>query len=319
MFERIARWCLALGVLLVVGTTMMASGQEEDPTPTIDPASLDLSLPTLGDFDPEQVADIDIEAYPVMPELTAHAQAIYRAGNNPQIFSKVGDCMTAAPEFMTTCGLDIDFGDYDDLTAVVDYFAGEPARGGARGWEQDSFATASLASASGFNTTSALDSLWADPEWCERGETPLACEYRLSQPAFAMIMFGTNDVQSLEPEEFDYYLRLVVLETIEHGVVPVLNTFPGRPEYPDKSQLFNRIIIKVAADYDIPLVNLWRALQDLPDAGVNTEKTIHLTAPESGQWCDFTEETLQTGYPVRNLVTLQALDKLWRGLDERVE
>ncbi len=294
----------------------LPSGAQDDA-----PRGIDLTPPTLGDFDPADVADIDIMDYPILPELTAHARAIYAAGvargNNPHVFSKVGDCMTAAPEFLTTCDATGDLGEYEDLQAVIEHFAAAPARGGAEGWELDAFATVSLASAGGFNTTSALDPLWADPEWCDADENSLACEYRLSQPAFAIIMFGTNDVQALQAEYFDYYLRMVVLETIEADVVPVLNTFPGRPEFPEKSALFNQIIIKVATDYDLPLVNLWRALQDLPDGGVDGEETIHLTAPNDLELvCDFTEATLETGYTLRNLVTLQALDVLWRGLDE---
>ncbi len=308
------RGLIALGAAAVMLAGGAALAQEGEP---------DLTPPTLGDFDPESVADIDIEAYPVMPEVTEHARAIYArgmdAGHEPHVFSKVGDCMTAAPEFLTPCAPENGLGEYEDLRDILEYFANVPARGGAQRWEQDSFATPSLSSAAGFNTTSALDSLWADPEWCSAGESPLACEYRLSQPGMAVIMFGTNDVQSLEAEAFDYYLRMIVLETIDYDVVPILNTFPGRPEYPEKSALFNQIIINIAEDYDIPLVNLWSALQVLPDGGVNVEKAIHLTAPEDGQTCTFTEDHLEAGYTLRNLVTLQALDAVLEGLDENAD
>ncbi|MBN1285379.1 MAG: SGNH/GDSL hydrolase family protein [Anaerolineae bacterium] len=313
MVNRVLRLVCRLVLVMVAGTTIVA--QEETPVPTPD-----LTPPTFGDFDPDSVADIDLEDYPVLPAVTAHARAIYAAGlearNDPRIFVKVGDCMTVAPEFLTMCGPDIDFGEYTDLQEVVEHFAGAPARGGAQDWELDSFADPGLASASGYNTTSVLDPLWADPTWCKSNEGPLACAYRSSQPGFAVIMFGTNDVQALEPDYFDYYLRLIVLETIERGVVPVLNTFPGRPELPEKSARFNQIIVKIATDYDLPLINLWLALQDLPDGGINMDETIHLTAPADGRWCDFTEANLQAGYTMRNLVTLQALDVLWRGLDE---
>ncbi len=279
--------------------------------------ALDLTPPTLGDFDPAAVAEIDLTAYPVMPQVTAHARAIYarslESGHNPRVFSKVGDCMTAAAAFLTPFGSgEYDLGRYSALQPVLDHFGGVPARG--EGFELDSFANPGIATASGFNAASVLDPTWADPNWCRPNESPLACEYRVSQPAIAIIMFGTNDVFYLEADRFDYHLRTVVLETINSDVVPVLNTFPTRPEYPEKSYLFNQIIVRIAQDYDLPLINLWLALQELPNQGVDTTETIHLTVPEEGSTGVFNEETLQAGYTYRNLITLQALDVIRQGL-----
>ncbi|MBZ0306524.1 MAG: SGNH/GDSL hydrolase family protein, partial [Anaerolineae bacterium] len=271
---------------------------------------IDLTPPELGEFDPASVSDIDISAYPLLPEVTDHAREIYQAGiaqgNQPQVFSKVGDCMTAAEYFLTPFGLnDYALGEYEDLQEVVDYFNSQPVREGD--WELDSFANPGLATASGFNTASVLDSIWSNPDWCEANESPLSCEYRVSKPIFSLIMFGTNDTFFIEADAFDYYLRLIVLETIQKNIVPVLYTFPTRPEYPEKSDLFNQIIIKIAEDYDLPLVNLWLGLQDLPNGGVDEIETIHLTIPADGTSTGvFDESTLQTGYTYRNLVTLQA-------------
>ncbi len=281
---------------------------------------IDLTPPEFGEFDPASVSDIDISAYPLLPEVTDHARQIYQEGvaqgNHPQIFSKVGDCMTAAEYFLTPFGLNAyDLGQYGDLQEVVDYFNAQPAREGD--WELDSFANPGLATASGFNTASVLDPIWSNPEWCDANESPLSCEYRVSKPIFSLIMFGTNDTFFIEADAFDYYLRLIVLETIQQNIVPVLYTFPTRPEYPEKSELFNQIIIKIAEDYDLPLINLWLGLQDLPNGGVDEIETIHLTIPADGTSTGvFDDSTLQTGYTYRNLVTLQALDILVKGLTE---
>lgn len=274
--------------------------------------------PELGTFNPASVADIDVSAYPILPEVTAHAREIYAngvmRGNNPQVFSKIGDCMTAAPEFLVPFGGDeYDLGEYAALQSVIDYYS-VPAR--SEGFELDSFANPGLSTASGFNTASILDPLWADPNWCRANESPLACEYRVSQPSVALIMFGTNDVYYLEADPFNYYLRRIVIETIASGVVPVLHTFPVRPEYPEKSVLFNQIIVRVAQDYDLPLINLWLALEDLPDKGVDTVQTIHLTKPENDSTGNLTPANLETGYTLRNLITLEALNVLVQGLAE---
>ncbi|MGH2524727.1 MAG: hypothetical protein ACRDH2_19645, partial [Anaerolineales bacterium] len=184
------------------------------------------------------------------------------------------------------------------------------------GWEQDSFATPSLAAASGFNVAGPLDPTWANPEWCQAGESPLACEYRVARPSIALIMFGTNDTTYTEPAAYDYYLRTIVLQTLERDILPVLSTFPTRPENPDKSLLLNQIVIRVASDYDIPLLNLNRALEPLPHHGVNPDDTLRLLAPPDERVDIFDEAHLQAGFTVRNLVTLQALAAVLAAVQE---
>lgn len=279
--------------------------------------SIDLTPPTLGSFDPAAVADIDINDYPIMPVVTDHARVIFERGMEdghvPQRFSKIGDCMTAAEAFLTPFGNGTyDLGDYTELQPVIDYYGSVPARG--EGFTANSFANPGLATASGFNAASVLDATWSDPNWCLPGETPLACEYRVTRPSLAIMMFGTNDTFFLEAAFFDFHLRNVVLATIESNVVPVLNTFPTRPEFPEKSALFNQIVIRVAQDYDLPLVNLWLALEDVPGGGVDMEETIHLTVPEDGNTGILDADHLLAGYTFRNLITLQALDVLREGL-----
>jgi len=280
-------------------------------------SDIDLSPPEQGNFDPASVEDIVVEDYPVLPELTDHAQEIYEAGldagNNPQAFSKIGDCMTASVEyFLGPLGEgNYDLGEeYDDLSSVIQYFD-VPVRD--EGFTENSLTNPGLATASGFNTASVLDSIWADPTWCEANETPLECEYRLTQPIFSLIMFGTNDVMFFEADLFDFYMRSIIIETIENGTVPVLYTIPTRPEFPEKTYLFNQVIIKLAEDYDLPLVNLWVAIQDLPNEGVDPAEPIHLSIPPDEATGDFTSN-LDYGYTVRNLITLQAMDILLEGL-----
>lgn len=277
-----------------------------------------LTPPEQGNFDEAALAAIDLMAVPVLPEaLSAMAQAVYArgviAGNNPQVFSKIGDCMTASVEyFLGVFESDYDLGEYADLQPVIDYFS-VPARAGD--FTENSFSNPGLATTSGYNTASVQDALWADPDWCEGGESPLACEFRVSKPAFALIMFGTNDVMFFEPDFFDYNLRLIVQATIENNTLPILYTVPWRPEFPEKVELFNKIIVDVAQDYDVPLVNLYRAIADLPNQGVDVAEPIHLSIPVSGTAGQFTPDNLQYGYTVRNLLTLQLLDLVLEQLE----
>jgi hypothetical protein len=153
-----------------------------------------------------------------------------------------------------------------------------------------------------------LDSTWSDPQVCKAGESPLACEYRTHKPSIAIIMFGTNDVTYTAPDAFNFYLRTIVNQTLDAQVLPVLSTFPTRPEDPTKSLLLNRVVVKVATEYDVPLINLSRALEPLPHHGVDPADTIHLSVPADKRVDIFDAAHLQAGFTVRNLVTLQALE-----------
>lgn len=293
---------VTLVTLLVVVNVTIGTGAHAalQATPTLAP----LDDPELGAFDPASVADITLADYPFVPEISENALAIYYAGleqgNNPHAFAKVGDCMTDHPSFLIPVGEgEYDLGEYASLQTVIDHFITD---------EVNSFARKSQAAAGGFNSASILDSMWANPEFCEAGESPLSCEFRITQPSVALIMFGTNDVFYLDEAQYDYFLRSIIVETIRNNVLPVLSTFPMRPEFPDKSILYNQIVAKVAQDYDIPLINLWLALDPLPNQGIDPEETTHMTVPESGFACYFIDENMAAGFTVRNLLTLQALE-----------
>lgn len=273
--------------------------------------------PVLGQFDPASIADIRLDDYPIIPEVNPALRAIYQAGlaqgHNPRVFSKLGDCMTENEFFLGQLAEgQYNLGKYGNLQAVIDYFHGVPARN--NGWGKDSFATIGLAAAGGFNIAGPFDSTWSNPDWCGASESPLACEYRVAQPSFAIIMFGTNDVAYTEPDAYNYYLRALILQTLDQNIIPILSTFPTRPENPEKSLLLNHIVLKIAADYGLPVMNLNRALEPLPHHGVDPDDTLHLSVPADKRVDIFDADHLQFGFPMRNLVTLQALDAVWQAV-----
>jgi hypothetical protein len=71
-------------------------------------------------------------------------------------------------------------------------------------------------------------------------------------------------------------------------------------------------VVQVALDYEIPLMNLWQALDPLPNHGLNQDGR-HLSLPLTASG-DLVGTNLQQGYPMRNLVTLQSLDAIWRSV-----
>jgi hypothetical protein len=82
----------------------------------------------------------------------------------------------------------------------------------------------------------------------------------------------------------------------------------------EKTKQLNQIVVKVAQDYAIPLVNLNRALGELPNDGVDPNDTTHLSTPADKAVDVFTPANLQYGFTMRNLVTLQALDEVLKAL-----
>lgn len=256
----------------------------------------------MGPYDPARIQDIDLTAYPAVGRSTARARQIFlegRAqGNNPNVIAKVGDCSSQHWYFLRVFGWGrYNLGQYTDLQGVVNHF------GESLGYD-------SAATSNGFNVNVVGGPEWADPSICEPGESPLECEYRRHKPSVAVIMFGTSDLLVMTPYEFDFYLHSIVDQTIERGIIPVVSTFPGNLNFWNRTLIYNQIVVRLALDYDIPLINLWLALEDLPNHGLLSDG-FHLSEPITDPG-DLSPQNLQAGYPMRNLVTLQTLNNIWR-------
>lgn len=269
-------------ILLPTSSPTSANGLTPLPSP----------IPTL---DPE-----DWMEWPIVPLLSDRIREIYRAGiasgNQPRAFSKVGDCGSTPSWFLGDFDRGPRFynlGDYTYLQTVIDYYQG-------------SFGRTSLAALAGYNTSSVLAPLWSNKEFCENGESPLACEYRLHRPIIALITLGANDVYHLE--SFEPQLRKIIEYSIQQGVIPVLAT---KPDNVEKDHRINKITAHLAAEYQIPLWNYWKAVQPLPNYGLQ-EDGVHITFAGN----DFSNPlNLQAGWPVRNLTALQVLYALYTYLN----
>ena len=258
----------------------------------------------LGGLDLSRVAGIDLTAYPVVGRATGRARQIFldgRArGNNPHVVAKVGDCSSEHWYFLKPFAWgEYNLAGYSNLQAVINHFG-------------ESLAYDSEATHNGFNANAVIAPEWANPAVCQPGESPLECEFRIHRPSVAIIMFGTSDLLVMTPGEFDHYMREMVDMTIEAGVIPILSTFPGNLGFWDRTILYNQIVVRIALDYDIPLINLWLALESLPNHGLEPDG-FHLGEPPYGTSCYLTAPYLSAGYTMRNLVTMQTLDAVWRG------
>jgi len=248
----------------------------------------------------------------VISGITGNARTIFQRGqelgNRANVFSKVGDSITAASYFLFPIGWGTyNLRSYSSLQGVINYFSTEAARD-----NNNSFSNPSLAAYNGLSTSGALDPSVAWGQVCQAGETPLECEYRLVRPSVALIMLGTNDMALMPVENYRANLERIVQMSIDRGVIPVLSYIPMRDGYADSVAVFNQTIASVARAYDVPLWNYASAMQNLDSNGLGDG--IHPSFPpgDFAAAADFTPENLRYGYTVRNLTALQVLDAIWR-------
>ena len=244
----------------------------------------------------EPAKGLDWKDLPVIPEFISERTIdIYRNGqklnNNKNAFSVVGDCDSTSSWFLGDFDKGSEYyslGPYSDLEEIIKTFKG-------------SFDRDSLAVRKGFNTSSVLSTLWADPKICQSNESPLDCEIRIFHPSIVFILLGSNDEFNLD--KYENNMREILNRLIDQGIVPILAT---KADNVEGGNLINAITARLAMEYDIPLWNFWRVVQDLPDHGLQQDET-HLT------WAhNYFDDpvAMEKAWPWRNLTALQVLDKV---------
>jgi hypothetical protein len=219
-------------------------------------------------------------------------------GNDPDHFSKIGDCQNVSTYFLSTFDRPGDFSlgsDYASLQPTIDQFQG-------------SWSRTSLAIKPGFNVASVLSPLRADPKACQPGESPLACEMRVWKPGVVVVSMETWWGEQ-PAQVYATYMRQVVEYILSQGAVPILAT---KADNREGDGSINAAIAEVANEYDVPLWNYWAAVQPLPDQGLSDDG-FHLTFARN--FFDDPKRMLNA-WPWRNLTALQSIDSVSRGLKQ---
>jgi hypothetical protein len=266
---------------------------------------------TLADADTDYVeGDSLARLYraPVIPAISAAMREVVvlgkSLGNRAGVVTKIGDSLSANPNYLTLISRgDHDLGPYDYLEDTVNFFGPSLAEG-------------SVASRGGLTTYVVFDPLWADDDLCNANESPLDCELRRKQPSIATILFGQNDVRHMTDGEFEVQMRQLVEETLAWGVIPVLTTFSANPdeELYWQSINFNLALMDIAAEYEVPLINLWSAARPLPNYGLDID-SVHLTNSGFASLKYSTGHESWYGVSLLNLLTLRTLDEIRRTLE----
>lgn len=233
------------------------------------------------------------KSWMVIPDLSPEMLTVFAngqsLGRDVHVVSVVGDCESSSDWFLKDFSKDERFynlGPYTELQETIDFFG-------------PSLGYSSYAAIRGATATTVLTPLWADTQDCESNETPLSCEYRLHNPAFAFIALGTNDVH--KPDQFEPKMREIIEYTLDQGVVPILVT---KADNLEGDESINLTIAQLAVEYHLPVWNFWAAVQPLPDHGLQDDQS-HLTF--ASNFFD-NPEKLKSAWPVRNLTALQVLE-----------
>lgn len=276
----------------LVAPTPTTSPKPRKYTP-ITPVATSTVTPTSIARTPPPVRDpTKWKAWAVIPDvIDPSLQKVYERGqafgNDPHAFSLFGDCQARPGEFFGPFETDPEFVQSlsPELQEVVENFKG-------------SFSRESPTAQDGTTPGSLLWNQWHRGEYgCTFAETPVQCELRIHHPSFVIIQIGTH-FESRNTE----YLRKVILQLMDAGVVPILAT---KADNREKDERINKDMAALAAEYDLPLWNFWAALSDLPDRGLYTRQDRPLQGPIY----------LNDEAKIRHRMTgLEALNVVWRGV-----
>jgi hypothetical protein len=240
---------------------------------------------------------------PFSNDVVAHIQEIralgQTMGNRLNVFAKVGDSTTASTHNLWFFGMDGQYnvGEHTELQPIIDvfHFLVSP-------YNENSFNRQSYANIGGWRVSDAI-------------KPPSEVDKELAEikPAWALVMFGTNDLETYTADEYRANMT-TLLDIIEaRGVVISLSTINDRLDFGEahgRVIAFNEVVRDLAKTRHLALLELYGALEPLPNHGV-AEEGIHPshspTLPYEG--CDISNAALQYGYNYRNFLELQMLDR----------
>lgn len=170
---------------------------------------------------------------------------------------------------------------------------------------------------------------WKGPEFGNEGGRTIAwAEANVAKwlaklnPETALIMFGTNDVGTMEVDAYRQKYRTVVQKCLDNGTVVILSTIPPRNGLEEKTKVFAAAVRGLAAEMKVPLIDFQaEILRRRPDDWNGASDTfrryqgydvptllardgVHPSNPAKHQ-DDYSDEGLRcSGYGLRSYLSL---------------
>ncbi|HVP65916.1 MAG TPA: GDSL-type esterase/lipase family protein [Anaeromyxobacteraceae bacterium] len=279
---------------------------------------------------------------PITSDIASRIAAVSAAtsGLRAPVFMKVGDSITASTSsngvpagYFMVCfdprsGATVNLGSRPDLAAAVSYWQSVKATS-----TETPFARVSLAAYPGWSA----DMSYAG---CPNANCPLLEEIAAVEPGTAVVMFGSNDslccgcglTDAQIASIYFYRMRYIVDTLLANGVVPILSSMPPRTDLTQsmaggcdgkqlgRATLFVNTTRAIAQARQVPFIDFFREMWPLPNNGLSGDDVHPSVCTDTvGETCRFdaTPSTCapsqpwnQYGYNVRNLVTLDALDRV---------
>ncbi len=190
----------------------------------------------------------------------------------------------------------------------------------------DYFKTPRIANDDSWTRSSLAARISMTAGWAIGGSpSPLEQELAAATPRYAVVMYGSNDIGGGDPypladraERFEKNMRILTDQLTARGVIPLLTTMPPDGDFFRYVPVFSGVVRGIAQGRQVPLIDFYRELMALgPPYGLGNDH-VHPTCLAFNKCCWFDQPGLTHGYNVRNLITLQALDRMRRlfALDE---
>lgn len=162
--------------------------------------------------------------------------------------------------------------------------------------------------------TAAVDG-WSASAPLAGSPSALATELAAIEPAFATVLFGTNDIERNNIDGYAGDMTALVDALLDAGVIPILSTMPPRDDSTTADAQVPRyglVVRAIAEARQVPFLDLEPRLRALADHGIGPDG-VHLERDARGA-CVLDATGLGHGDNLRNLLTLEALDRLRRAV-----
>ncbi len=220
------------------------------------------------------------------------------------VFGKIGASSTVSTHYLRCLATtSLASGPFAGLEPTRTFFLAGNAAG------TDPYRRVSLCATSGWTASHALDG----------SPSPLTQELSAIMPRFAQVHYGTNDIGWNNPDRFADNMFRITDQMLGGGTIPWLSTIlPNLSNDTSNAWVprYNAIIHAIAQSRGVPLLDFYEASRPLPGWGMAADG-LHPKAYYAdgvARPCDFAAAGLDFGHNVRNLITLQLLDRLKRVL-----